>query len=378
MSLSTLVASLWSHDAPPSAERTARTYMSRLRLALAPVAAGETAPGSLIVTTPPGYLLRADPLSVDASLFEQLALTGRRALSNDPVTARAHLLNALRLWRGDAYAEFADIPVLRAEAIRLEELRLSAVENRLQSELCIGMGSDLVAELDGLVAAHPLRERLWVQFMIALYRSGRQAEALSAYQRARALLADELGLEPSVELADTHRRILAQDPKLLPAVAAVVGAAPVLATAVQERPANPREEPEPDQLGNRHSAVPWVEPDFSSAVEPEFSSAGGPDSSSAESAVPDLPAEHRIAAQNGGRRSAVSTIRLERVPAEIRPAVTVIAETLSRPCVRALIGELSRGLRALGRGVAALASAVSTRVRSWSGWDAKGSLADMK
>lgn len=363
MSLSTLVASLWSHDAPPSAERTARTYMSRLRLALAPVAAGETAPGSLIVTTPPGYLLRADPLSVDASLFEQLALTGRRALSNDPVTARAHLLNALRLWRGDAYAEFADIPVLRAEAIRLEELRLSAVENRLQSELCIGMGSDLVAELDGLVAAHPLRERLWVQFMIALYRSGRQAEALSAYQRARALLADELGLEPSVELADTHRRILAQDPKLLPAVPTVVSAAPGLATAVQERPASPREESEADLLGSRHSAVPWIEPDFSNAA--------GPDSPGAEGAVPEPPAGRRIAAADGERRSPISTIRLERMPAEIRPAVTVIAETLSRPCVRALIGELSRGLRTLGRGVAALASAVSTRVRTWSGWGAK-------
>ncbi|MEO6504376.1 MAG: AfsR/SARP family transcriptional regulator [Jatrophihabitantaceae bacterium] len=396
MSLSTLVASLWSRDAPPSAERTARTYMSRLRLALAPVA-GQTRPGSLIVTTPPGYLLRADPLSVDASLFEELALTGRRALSrDDPVTARAHLLNALRLWRGDAYGEFADIPVLRAEAIRLEELRLSAVENRLQSELRIGMGSDLVAELDGLVAAHPLRERLWVQFMIALYRSGRQAEALSAYQRARALLADELGLEPSVELADTHRRILAQDPKLLPALAAVVSATPALVTAVQDRPATQLDELEPDQNGSRHDAAPWVEPGLSSAERADSLGAGricadslgagriGADSLGAEGAgllgaagaVPDAPTERRIAAEQEERRSAPAWF--ERVPGEVRPAAAVIAEALSQPCVRALIGTVGRGLMAFGRGVAGLASAISSRVRGWWGWGTNESLANMK
>ena len=236
ISLSTLVASLWSTDAPPSAERTARTYMSRLRLALAPLAGGNSS-GSLIVTTPPGYLLRADPMSVDASLFEHLTVAGRRALAgNDPQTARTHLRNALRLWRGDAYAEFTDVAVLRAEASRLEELRLSAVENRLQSELSLGLGPDLVAELDGLVAAHPLRERLWVQYLTALYRSGRQAEALSAYQRARALLADELGLEPSVELVDTHRRILAQDPALLPELAAVSIRSPAVRLAAATAP----------------------------------------------------------------------------------------------------------------------------------------------
>jgi DNA-binding SARP family transcriptional activator len=113
MSLSTLVASLWSSDAPPSAERTARTYISRLRLALAPLT-GRAGPGPLIVTAPPGYLLRTDPLSVDSAVFEQLTVAGRRALTrDDPVTARSHLRNALRLWRGDAFAEFADVPLLR-------------------------------------------------------------------------------------------------------------------------------------------------------------------------------------------------------------------------------------------------------------------------
>lgn len=363
ISLSTLVASLWSSDAPPSAERTARTYMSRLRLALAPVT-GMTAPGSLIVTTPPGYLLRADPLSVDASLFEQLALAGRRALTgNDPVAARSHLRNALRLWRGDAFAEFADVPVLRTEAIRLEELRLSAVENRLQSELRLGMGPDLVAELDGLVSAHPLRERLWVQFMIALYRSGRQAEALSAYQRARALLADELGLEPSVELADTHRRILAQDPKLLPAATAVLSAPSAAATVVPERPVGPEAAVAAAEIGSRRSDVLWVEPYFSTAEHPV-----------------QAPSAERLVEAEEGRRGPATTSAawFEQVPADLRPAVAVIAEALAQPCVRAVLGELGRGLVALGRGVARLTSAISTRVRGWSGWGAGESLADMK
>jgi DNA-binding SARP family transcriptional activator len=219
MSLSMLMASLWPGDAPPSAERTVRTYMSRLRQALAPVSRG-VGSGQLVVAMPPGYLLRIDPESVDASRFEQLAFAGRRALiRNDLLAARASLCQALALWRGEAYAEFADVAVLRTEASRLEELRLNTVENRMQSELRLGLGSDLVAELDGLVAVHPLRERMWVQYMIALYRSGRQAEALSAYQRARTHLADELGLEPSSELADTHRKILAHDPTLLPRIA---------------------------------------------------------------------------------------------------------------------------------------------------------------
>jgi|GEM_PF-5508179 len=345
MSLSTLVAGLWSNDAPPSAERTARTYMSRLRLALAPVT-GRAAPGPLIVTTPPGYLLRTDPLSVDASVFEQLTTAGRRALTrNDPVAARSHLRNALRLWRGEAFAEFGDVPLLRAEASRLEELRLSAVENRLQSELRIGMGPDLVAELDGLVASHPLRERLWVQYMTALYRSGRQAEALSAYQRARKLLADELGLEPSVELVATHRQILAQDPQLLPAGGPTItagreGADPPSGTAgAASRPNLDAPAPEPDP--------PAPEPIV--AVRPV-----------AADRPPCLP------------------VRTRRLPAGLRPAVAVLLRVLSQPCVQALARDLGRGLAVLGHGVLALASVTSARVRAWWGWRSGESLADMK
>ncbi|MDQ1740224.1 MAG: hypothetical protein QOE53_1876 [Pseudonocardiales bacterium] len=363
MSLSTLVASLWSSDAPPSAERTARTYMSRLRLALAPLA-GRTSADPVIVTAPPGYLLRADPMSVDASLFEQLALAGRRALTrNDPDTARSYLRNALRLWRGDAYAEFADVPVLRAEASRLEELRLSAVENRLQSELNMGLGPDLVAELDGLVTAHPLRERLWVQYLTALYRSGRQAEALSAYQRARALLADELGLEPSVELADTHRRILAQDPKLLPEL---VGAltAPAVLRATASRPASPGSDLEQDwAAASRQDLEPgWaarLQQDLPRA-EPELP---------ADRAVDSQPIRRWIATEEGRRRWTAPADWSQRAPAGVRPALAVIADVLAQPRVRAVATRVGRILVWIGRGVARLASALPARVRAWWGWD---------
>ena len=353
MSLSTLVASLWSSDAPPSAERTARTYMSRLRLALAPLA-GRTPAGPLIVTAPPGYLLRADPMSVDASLFEQLALAGRRALSrDDPQAARSHLRNALRLWRGDAYAEFADVPVLRAEASRLEELRLSAVENRLQSELAMGLGPDLVAELDGLVTAHPLRERLWVQYMTALYRSGRQAEALSAYQRARALLADELGLEPSVELAETHRRILAQDPKLLPQLVTVGLVTPAVVRAAASHPAAPGTPGVAAEAGGSQQQLARAEP------EP-----------AAHRSVDSQPIRRWVAAKHAGRRPTAPAGWSHRLPVRMRPALDAITTVLQRSRVRALVTRLGRVLVSLGRGAARLASAIPPRVRTWWGWDA--------
>jgi DNA-binding SARP family transcriptional activator len=358
MSLSTLVASLWSSDAPPSAERTARTYMSRLRLALAPLM-GRTDSGPLIVTAPPGYLLRTDRLSVDASVFEELAVTGRQALTRgDPVTARSQLSNALRLWRGDAFAEFPDVPLLRAEASRLEELRLSAVENRLQSELRIGMGPDLVAELNGLVTTHPLRERLWVQYLTALYRSGRQAEALSAYQRARTLLADELGLEPSVELVDTHRRILAQDPKLLP-----IGA-PGVAALVRERAANPAgagpssrdrdAEPRPDGRA--------TQPDGSTTK---------PDGPATK------PDAHPVAAPQRALPATPPAL-LQHLPLALRPAAATLVTALSGPSVRAMARQLGRGLALLGRGVAAGASVILTRLCTRWGWRPGESLADMK
>ncbi|HEX8093241.1 AfsR/SARP family transcriptional regulator [Jatrophihabitans sp.] len=353
MSLSTLVASLWSSDAPPSAERTARTYMSRLRSALAPLA-GRSPADPLIVTAPPGYLLRADPMSVDASLFEQLALAGRRALTrNDPQAARSYLRDALRLWRGDAYAEFADVPVLRAEASRLEEVRLSAVENRLQSELGMGLGPDLVAELDGLVTTHPLRERLWVQYMTSLYRSGRQAEALSAYQRARALLADELGLEPSVELAETHRRILAQDPRLLPEPAAVVLPVPAVVLATAIRPAGSVSEVALGWAARPEQELPPAEPELP-----------------ADRSLAAQPIRHWVAPEDGRHHSTTQADWSQRVPDGMRPALDPVAEVLAEPRVQALVTRLGRVVLSLGRRVVTrLASVIPARIRAWCGWD---------
>jgi hypothetical protein len=242
------------------------------------------------------------------------------------------------------------------------------------------MGPDLVAELDGLVASHPLRERLWVQFMTALYRSGRQAEALSAYQRARTLLADELGLEPSVELADTHRRILAQDPKLLPAGGSAI------ATAVLERAAGHAGSELPS--GRRFSAAPESEP---SRPEPEPSrpepepARPEPEPSRPESEPPaSEPAEPAaaaaavdpITADRQAPRPTDAPAWVQLLPVGLRPAATALAPAL--PCVLVLARALGRGLAVLGRGVVACASVIAGRARAWWGWRSGKSLADMK
>jgi DNA-binding SARP family transcriptional activator len=208
LSVPSLARQLWELDAPPDAERTVRTYISRLRSVL---------PADLIVTRPPGYALRLDPDMVDAGRFERLAAAGRQALHDGRSAAAAtELAAALKLWRGEeAYGEFDGAAVLRAEGARLDEVRLSALQDRIEADLATGAGGELVAELEGLTAAHPGHERLWGQLMTALYRAGQPADALSAYRRARAELVEESGLEPSPDLTELHRRILTQDPRLL-------------------------------------------------------------------------------------------------------------------------------------------------------------------
>jgi hypothetical protein len=155
-----------------------------------------------IVTRPPGYVLRVEPDELDARRFERLVADG-------------DFPGALALWRGPALADVADERFAQTEAARLEEARLAALESRIAADLDRGADAELVGELEALVAAHPHRERLRAHRMLALYRSGRQAEALAAYREARAAL-DELGLEPSAELRALERRILAQDPGLDP------------------------------------------------------------------------------------------------------------------------------------------------------------------
>ena len=220
-SVPALVEGLWGRDAPADAHRTVRTYVSRLRKALLPAAAAVES-ADLILTRPPGYVLLLDPDAVDAVRFERLAIAGRRALeAGQPAVARQRLGAALGLWRGDAYAEFTGITVLDAEAMRLERLRRTAVEDRIDADLASGLSRELIAELEGLTSEYRGHERLWGQLMLALYRAGRQADALEAFRRARQVLVEDSGMEPSPVLNAIHRRILAQDGSLLDSHAAV-------------------------------------------------------------------------------------------------------------------------------------------------------------
>jgi predicted ATPase/DNA-binding SARP family transcriptional activator len=202
-----LIEDLWGERPPGNPVNTLQGRVSALRRALGPVAAR-------LATRPPGYRLDVDPEQVDAARFERLVADADRAAARDPARALGLLAEALGLWRGPALAEFADRPWAQAEAARLEELRLAAVELRAELRLAAGRHGELVGELEALVATHPLRERPRGQLMLALYRSGRQADALRAYRETRAVLAEELGIDPSPELQRLHQAILTQDPAL--------------------------------------------------------------------------------------------------------------------------------------------------------------------
>ena len=205
-----LSAALWGRDAPAVSVKTVQTYMSRLRRSLEGDATGVT-----IVARSPGYRLQVDPDAVDAVRFARLARAGRSALdAKRPDEAVESLRAALALWRGDAYAEFTEQLTLRVEADRLEELRRIVYEDFVDAVLETGAGPELVPELEKVLAADGQRERGWGQLMVALYRAGRQAEALATFRRARSALIDGLGVEPSTQLRDLHARVLAQDPGL--------------------------------------------------------------------------------------------------------------------------------------------------------------------
>jgi predicted ATPase/class 3 adenylate cyclase len=169
----------------------------------------------VLATQARGYELRIDPDQVDARRFERLTREGRHALAEgSPEVASAKLRDGLALWRGPALTEFADELFAEAEAARLEELRLTAINDRIEADLALGRHAELVAELESLVTQYPLRERLRAHLMLALYRSGRQAEALEVYQATRRLLVDALGIEPTRSLQELERAILVQDPSL--------------------------------------------------------------------------------------------------------------------------------------------------------------------
>lgn len=197
----TLIDELWANEPPPGAGVTLRTYVSRLRSILDDDAH--------IVAGVAGYALDVDPKRIDARRFEHGLRQGQAAmeLRNAPV-AVDHLRSALALWRGTPFAGVADAGRLRTEAERLEGLRLLALEERIDAELALGRAAELVEELETIIRTEPYRERPWRQLMLALYRSGRQADALATYQRAWTLFNDELGVEPSDELRRLEGEIL--------------------------------------------------------------------------------------------------------------------------------------------------------------------------
>jgi DNA-binding SARP family transcriptional activator len=207
-----LVDSLWGEHLPADPANALQALVSRLRRALD--RSGEPA---LLRSHPSGYLLAADPEQVDAVRFERLAAEGHAALAaGRPEAAAALLAEGLALWRGPALADVAHESSAAGEVARLTELRLAAVEDRVEADLALGRHAAVVGELEALVAEHPLRERLRGQLMRALYRSGRQAEALEAYRRTRRLLGEELGLDPGPELRRLEAAVLAQDAGLDP------------------------------------------------------------------------------------------------------------------------------------------------------------------
>jgi DNA-binding SARP family transcriptional activator len=206
LSVDRLIDELWEERPPGSGAKALRVRVSQLRKVL---------PGGVLETRPPGYLLRIGSEQLDLHRFERLAEDGKHALeAGDPAGAAASLQQALALWRGPPLADVPYPRFAQAAGARLEELRLGALELRVEADLLLGRHAEVVAELEQLVDLHPLRERPRGQLMLALYRSGRQAEALASYRVARRILVDELGMDPSPALQELERQILRQDASL--------------------------------------------------------------------------------------------------------------------------------------------------------------------
>jgi YVTN family beta-propeller protein len=213
-----LIEELWGVQPPGTAVASVQVYISRLRKLLPP---------QTLLTRPPGYLLEIGSDELDLQRFERLLAEGREELARgDPERASIVLREALALWRGPALAEFAFDPFAQAEIGRLEDMRLVAVDARIAADLALGRHADLIGELEALIADNPHREHLRGELMLALYRSGRQAEALEAYRNARHALVDELGIEPSAALQQLEKQILTQDTELDPPPKTQHGARP--------------------------------------------------------------------------------------------------------------------------------------------------------
>src|SRR5689334_1451973 len=191
VSVDRLIDALWDGEPPETAVKAVQVHISQLRKAI----------GDRVQRRGAGYLVTVGEDELDLLEFDELVRAG-------------DYHSALRLWRGQPLADFGGTRFAAGEAARLEELRLGCLERRIDADLAGGSGAELVGELEALIRAHPLRERLRAQLMLALYRAGRQADALEAFQAARTTLVDELGIEPSRELRDLHQRILNQDAAL--------------------------------------------------------------------------------------------------------------------------------------------------------------------
>ncbi len=247
-----LLVDLWGEDSPPSAANALQAAISRLRRVLPP---------GRLITTAPGYALRIFPDELDVRQFEQLISEGRDALAAGSAAEAARTLGrALSLWQGPALADFRYEPFAQAEIARLEELYLTCLEERIEADLAVGSAGELTAELRRLVSEHPVRERFRGQLMLALYRGGRQTEALEVYREFRSVLREELGLDTSPRLRALEAAILRHDPALSPASTAT-GAVPltrrpvtVLCVALQVASSSGTAlDPEAHEVANEHS-----------------------------------------------------------------------------------------------------------------------------
>ena len=231
LSTDRIIDELWGSEAPTDRKNALHVYLSNLRKVLEPERMKRTE-GSVILTRSPGYSIRTAPDAVDADVFLQLVAEGRALLAADPGAASIALGDALARWHGLPFEEFTYEGFAQTEISRLNELRLEAVEDRVDADLARGLARELVGEIESLVGTHPLRERLTGQLMLALYRSGRQAEALRAFQSLQGRLAEELGIDPSLELRRLEEMMVLGDPSLtvraealLPGDRAVIGPA---------------------------------------------------------------------------------------------------------------------------------------------------------
>lgn len=214
LSTDRIIDEIWGDHGTAHRRNALHVYLSNLRKVLEPDRLGR-GEGSVLLTRAPGYTIRVDPDEIDSDRFERMVTEGRALVPSDPGSASIVLGEALALWRGFPYEEFTYESFAQSEIIRLNELRLETVEARIDADLARGVSRELVGELESLIREHSLRERLTAQLMIALSRSGRQAEALRAYQRLRSRLGEELGIEPTGELQALEEKIVVGDISLI-------------------------------------------------------------------------------------------------------------------------------------------------------------------